>query len=461
MEESKKKKKPEEQIQEAESDLPEALLEYHIAAKEAAIARVLFHLKELEENIKENIKKNVVLNEEQKVLIRCLVRQIEEKEKKRDEKEVVTRDDVEESLKAVFQFVKDKEQLLQDLHSQIEETKKKIAEKQRERDYWLEYKNVGSKIHAERISSLEKDIADVKYELERTEEYYSEALKVVREENQKMFDRHMKLLSEDALKNAVGYLDKNCCREIEENEWLKEEVKIYRKEERDLKASVQLLEEENTSLVATLIDIKLQHLRVSGHLFHTKGAGLQELPKDEMKRENRKYAAKTDEKILRSAFPKIWSKTNYKKPPDSDEKLQKKFFTPALDRLLYEDEEEFQAYSKLGPLKRKLLVVGKAVPTCKETEEMPSGSHREEDIPIYLSVSVLQCKHFWFSKRAQLFHASRCLFGLQVSSTGLWAPLTKLLEAGITSRQVQTCTFWERRVKRLVLQHLFLFGCFL
>ncbi|NXU36451.1 CCD83 protein, partial [Drymodes brunneopygia] len=175
---------------------------------------------------------------------------------------VVTRDNVEESLKGVFQFVKDKEQLLQDLRSQIEKTKKIIAEKQRERDYWLEYKNVGSIIHAEKISSLEKDIAEVKYELERAEEYYREALKVVREENQKLFDRHIKLLSEEALKNAVGYLDKNCRREIEENEWLKEEVKIYRKEERDLKASVQLLEEGNINLMAKLIDIKLQHLRV-------------------------------------------------------------------------------------------------------------------------------------------------------------------------------------------------------
>ncbi|NXD20116.1 CCD83 protein, partial [Spelaeornis formosus] len=175
---------------------------------------------------------------------------------------VVTRDNVEESLKALFQFVKDKEQLLQDLRSQIEETKKKNSEKQRERDYWLEYKNVGSKIHAEKISSLEKDIAEVKYGLERTEEHYREALNVVKEENQKQFDRHMKVLSEEALKNAVRYLDKNCRREIEENEWLKEEVKIYRKQKSDLKASVQLLEEENTTLVAKLIDIKLQHLGV-------------------------------------------------------------------------------------------------------------------------------------------------------------------------------------------------------
>ncbi|XP_008633143.1 coiled-coil domain-containing protein 83 [Corvus cornix cornix] len=379
MEENKKKKKPEEQVQEPESDLPEALLEYHIVAKDAAIERVLFHLEGLEETIKENLKRNVVLKEEQKVLIRRLVRQIEEKENKRDDKEVVTRDDVEESLKAVFQFVKDKEQLLQDLRSQIEETKKIISEKQRERDYWLEYKNVGSKIHAEKISSLEKDIAEVKYELERTEEYYREALKVVREENQKLFDRHMKLLSEEALKNAVGYLDKHCRREIEENEWLKEEVKIYRKAHSDLEASVQLLEEENTSLVAKLIDTKLQHLRVQGHLFHTKGAGLQEeLPKDEMKRENRVYAAKADGKSLRSAFPKILPKTDYEKPQDSDEELWKKFFSPALDSSLCEDED-FQAYSKLGPLKRRLYVVGEAAPTCKEPEEMPSRSHKEED----------------------------------------------------------------------------------
>ncbi|NWV62876.1 CCD83 protein, partial [Malurus elegans] len=175
---------------------------------------------------------------------------------------VVTRDDVEELLKEVFQFVKDKEQVLQDVRSQIEATKQTILEKERERDYWLEYKNVGSKINDEKISSLEKDIEEVKSELEKTEEYYREAMKVVREENARMFDRHMKLLSEEALKNAVGYLDKHCRREIEENVWLKEEVEIYRKEESDLKASVQLLEEENTNLVAKLTDIKLQQLRV-------------------------------------------------------------------------------------------------------------------------------------------------------------------------------------------------------
>ncbi|NXF81505.1 CCD83 protein, partial [Sclerurus mexicanus] len=173
---------------------------------------------------------------------------------------VVTIEDVEESLKAIFQYVKEKEQLFEDLRSQIEETQQRISVKKRERDYWLEYKNVGSKIHNEKISSLEKDIKEVKDKLQRTTEYYRDALNAVKEENQSLFERHMKLLSEQALKSAVRYLDKNCRREIQENEWLKEEVKIYRKEVSDLKASVQLLEEENINLVAKLIDIKLQNL---------------------------------------------------------------------------------------------------------------------------------------------------------------------------------------------------------
>lgn len=39
-------------------------------------------------------------------------------------------------------------------------------------------------------------------------------------------------------------------------------VKLYRKEVRDLKASVQLLEEENIGLVRKLMDNKIQNLRV-------------------------------------------------------------------------------------------------------------------------------------------------------------------------------------------------------
>ncbi|KFZ69375.1 Coiled-coil domain-containing protein 83, partial [Podiceps cristatus] len=175
---------------------------------------------------------------------------------------VVTRDDVEESLKAKWQCVKDKEQLLKELHSQIEEAEQRLLLKQSERDYWLEYKNVGSKAQADKIMNLEKDIKEIKDDLHRTAEYYRNALKTVKEENDRLVERHMKLSKEQAPENAVRYLDKNSRREIEENAWLKEEVKLYEKEVSDLKASIQLLEEENIALVTKLIDSKLQNLRV-------------------------------------------------------------------------------------------------------------------------------------------------------------------------------------------------------
>ncbi|NXH72283.1 CCD83 protein, partial [Hydrobates tethys] len=138
---------------------------------------------------------------------------------------VVTRDDVEESLKAKWQYVKDKEQLLKDLQSQIEEAGQRLSVKQSERDYWLEYKNVGSKAQANKIMNLEKDIKEVKDDLRRATEYYRNALKAVKEENDRLVERQMKLSKEQAPENAVRYLDKNTRREIEENEWLKEEVR--------------------------------------------------------------------------------------------------------------------------------------------------------------------------------------------------------------------------------------------
>lgn len=54
-----------------------------------------------------------------------------------------------------------------DLHSQIEETDKRLSVKRDERDYWLEYKNVGSKAQADKIMNLEKNIKEVKDDFHR------------------------------------------------------------------------------------------------------------------------------------------------------------------------------------------------------------------------------------------------------------------------------------------------------
>ncbi|NXL90304.1 CCD83 protein, partial [Alectura lathami] len=175
---------------------------------------------------------------------------------------VVTRADVEESLKDTWQYARDKEQILKDLRFQTEEVGQQLSVKQAERDHLLEYKNVGSKTDANRIESLVKDIKEVEDDFRRASEYYRNALKAMKEEDDALVEMHMKKSKEQAPESAVRYLDKSSCREIEENEWLKEEIKLYQKEVRDLKASVQRLEEENIALVTKLMDIKTQNLRI-------------------------------------------------------------------------------------------------------------------------------------------------------------------------------------------------------
>ncbi|KAM9203420.1 coiled-coil domain-containing protein 83 [Mergus octosetaceus] len=388
MEEKKKEDKSEEQLSE-ESAFQEALLEFQIETKEAAIDQVLCNLKQVEEKNKEYHERNNHLKEEQQAHIRRILRKIEEKEKEQDEKEVVTRDDVEESLQATWQYAKDKEQLLKDLRSRTEETDQQLSAKQSERDYWLEYKNVGSKTHANKIKNLEKDIKEVKDDLHRATEYYRKALKAVKEENDRLVELYTKKSKEQAPESAVRYLDKSSIREIEENEWLKEEVKVYRKKVRDLKASIQLLEEENINLVTKLIDGKLRNLKVPRHLCLTQAAGLQgEFSQNEIKAvEPREYSAKTNgEESLKSAAipcqkrkssPKIQSETKVEKPQDRDEELQEKSLIPLLNSL-YEVEQDFQEYLKLGPLESKLMcVIGRAMPIHKAPEEMPGRSPTE------------------------------------------------------------------------------------
>ncbi|XP_062441836.1 coiled-coil domain-containing protein 83 [Rhea pennata] len=391
MEEKKKEEKTEEDLAEPRSAFFEALLEFQIQIKEETIDQVLLDLKQVEEKNKEYHERNDRLKDEQQARIRRILRKLEEEEKQQDQKEIVTRDDVEESLKAKWQYIKDKEQLLKDLRFQIEETDQKLLAKRAERDYWLEYKNVGSKTQANKIKNLEKDIKEIKDDLHRATEYYTNALKTLKEKNDSLVETQVKKSKEQAPEHAVKQIDKSSCRDIEENEWLKQEVKIHQKEISDLKASIFLLEEENIGLVMKLLDLRLQNLRVPRHLFLTQAAGLQnELPKDGMKGlEHGEHEAKTDgDENLRNTsvphqkenvFSKFPSETENEKSQDSYEELWEDAFAPTLSSLLYEDEKDFQEYLKLGPLETKLMcVVGRAMPIHKESQEMPSKSHFED-----------------------------------------------------------------------------------
>lgn len=55
-----------------------------------------------------------------------------------------------------------------DLLFQTEETDQRLSVRQSERDYWLDYKNVGSRMDANKIKNLKRDIREVKDDFERS-----------------------------------------------------------------------------------------------------------------------------------------------------------------------------------------------------------------------------------------------------------------------------------------------------
>ncbi|XP_067424869.1 coiled-coil domain-containing protein 83 isoform X1 [Emydura macquarii macquarii] len=393
----KKKKKENQagQFKEARSSFPEALLAFQIQIKEEAINQLLVELKQLKEkNIKYH-ERNDCLKEEQLGHIRTLLSSLKTQEKELEQKEILTRDDVEVAMKEKWQYIRDQEMLLKELRSKINEVEQKLLVKQAEKDYWLEYKNVGSGEHGKQIKLLEKDIHGFKDDLEQMTEYYRNTLEMTKEKMDGLVEKQMDQKKEWATENAVKHIDKTSHREIEENEWLKEEVEMYRKEVSDLEASAQLLEEENIYMIKSLFNCRLQNLKISRHLFLTQGAGLQvqgeELLSEDLEGLHcRDYAAKTDAGdespkstepfvLAKKVFSDIQSKTEGEKQEDSYEDLWGEPMAPALNDLLYEDEKDFQEYLKLGPLETKLMsAVGRAMPIHEEMREMPSKCQFED-----------------------------------------------------------------------------------
>uniref|UniRef100_A0A8C0HHZ6 Coiled-coil domain containing 83 n=1 Tax=Chelonoidis abingdonii TaxID=106734 RepID=A0A8C0HHZ6_CHEAB len=332
-----------------------------IQIKEEEINQLLFELKQLKEKNKKYHERNNYLKEEQLGHIRSLLSNLKTQDKELEQKEIVTRDDVEAAMREKWQYFRDQEVLLKELRSKINEVEHKLLVKQAEKDYWLEYKNVGSREHAKQIKLLENDIHGLKDDLEQMTGQYGKVNTSTYSYvplSKFCLQRRSEILFSQ---NAVKHIDKTSHREIEENEWLKEEVEIYRKEVSDLEASAQLLEEENIYMIRSLFNCRLQNLKISGHLFLTQGAGLQvqgeELLSEDLEGlQCRDYAGKQSSSEVPLSCHAIADEQQY-----------------SLSLL------QLQVYSKLGALGTKLMsVAGRAMPIHEEVREMPSKCQFEE-----------------------------------------------------------------------------------
>ncbi|XP_070281903.1 coiled-coil domain-containing protein 83 isoform X1 [Myotis yumanensis] len=349
--------------------ISEALLHYHLQIKENIVERLMVQIKNLREKNQKSHDRNGRLKDEQIWHIRNLLKELSEE---KSEGLKVTREDVETAMKEKWKFERDQEQNLKDMRLQISNAEKLFLEKLSEKEYWEEYKNVGSAQHAKLIISLQNDINKVKENAEKMSEQY----KITLEDARKRIIRDTLLQldqkKEWATENAVRFIDKGSYREIWENDWLKKEIAIHRKEVDVLEKAIQELEEENLELIDQLFNCRLVDLKIPRQLYLTQAAGHELAPVKKPLELSETYIEKSKpEPIEETSSNKMSSSVAFEALPISheddirsdqqqstdSESSSIDFGTSDMKYLLYEDEKDFKDYVNLGPLEVKLMRV--------------------------------------------------------------------------------------------------------
>nr|XP_054097369.1 coiled-coil domain-containing protein 83 isoform X4 [Callithrix jacchus] len=358
----------------------EALLDYQCQIKENAAERFMFQIKTLREKNQKYHERNSHLKEEQIWHIRHLLKELSEE--KAEGLPVVTRENVEEAMKEKWKFERDQEKNLKDMRIQISNAEKLFLEKLGEKEYWEEYKNVGSEQHAKLITSLQNDINTVKENAEKMSEHYKVTLEDSRKKIVKETLLQLDQKKEWATQNAVKLIDKGSYLAIWENDWLKKEQEEVQSEGWGKVPYKTIRSHENSRT----------NMRTAWRrLYLTQAAGL-EVPPEEMslelpethtekselqpiKAESGNTMHSSDEiRTLHLSHEKSITDLQYVKTVEEESSCTESGDTD-VKYLLYEDEKDFKDYVNLGPLGVKLMSV--------ESKKMPIH-FQEKEIPVKL-----------------------------------------------------------------------------
>ncbi|XP_042711919.2 coiled-coil domain-containing protein 83 isoform X4 [Chrysemys picta bellii] len=319
----KKKENPVGQFKEARSSFPEALLAFQIQIKEEAIDQLLFELKQLKEKNKKYHERNDYLKEEQLGHIRSLLSNLKIQDKELEQKEVVTRDDVEAAMREKWQYVKDQELLLKEYYRHtLETTKEKM-------DRLVEKQMNEKKEWATEVEMYRKEVSDLEASAQLLEE---ENIYMIRS----LFNcrlQNLKISGHLFLTQGAGL-------QVQGEELLSEDLEGL--QGRDYAAKTDAGDESTKSTAPLAME--------------------------------------------KEVFSDTQSETEAEKQEDSYEDLWGEPMAPALNYLLYEDEKDIQEHSKLGPLGTKLMsAVGRAMPIHEELREMSSKCQFEDSFDTYKS----------------------------------------------------------------------------
>ncbi|XP_067888983.1 coiled-coil domain-containing protein 83 [Heterodontus francisci] len=393
-----KKKKDSKGSNEDKLTLAEAFLKFRFQLKEKAIEKFTHEIRLLEEMNARSREQNELLKKEQKEQIRILVRRAKEQEKDLERKEKINNEQVEKAMKENLELIKQNKQQVQEMESFINDLEQKILNKKGMKEYWLEYKNVGSTEHGKIIKLRENEIVEMVKNFSDIEDHFHRALARAKEDIDRLTKEQMDEKKTFAAQQAISYMGRFSRQEVKENAWLKKELKLYRLEVANIEQAVQKVEEENLEVLSQLFDCQISDLNICRNLFeiHAIGPEGQDggvLERDLVELELRGQPSEFDDDVS-SNLPKlknikllaIENKASSLQPyfkeekPGSDEPQFQlgKSVSQNLTYLLQEDEKYFE-HLQCGALEQKLLhIEGQAMPLQVIKQSSSQGKRNEQ-----------------------------------------------------------------------------------
>lgn len=322
----------------------EAILLYKANVMEEKLKDMKQQMYAWEEKNERHLARNKKLKSEQNILMERLLEQSRIVEKTWEDEEIIEKTAVLETLQEKRICAESTENELQELQKQITEVEKEIEVLKKETDYWTLYREKEQFYHATYIEVLKQQIRNMNTSFSYLHGFLTE--KLAKDKNTIHQDMTNKLDDHkiEATELAIRQIPKQYKQEIQDNDWLKQEVAHQQKEFENLYKYTSELELSNLQTMEQLFEYNANDLKIVRNLSLNQCSEFDDIQASpgilEMD------LTRLDENY--SHFPAlIYS-------PDDIDNIYKTVF------LMQEDPMDFM---KLGPIEWKLLAVcGKPAP---------------------------------------------------------------------------------------------------
>ncbi|XP_064617817.1 coiled-coil domain-containing protein 83-like [Liolophura sinensis] len=377
-----KKKEPELTFQ-------EAILAYKVNILEKKLEDLNYEVRGWEEKNKRAIERNDRLKSEQELLVENLLRTAKDFDKLVEGEEMTNKSDVIVTMKGLWQRRGELEKEVAEIEAEIQLKEKEIDAVEKQVEYWSDYRDRGQNDQQKHITLLQQELADLQSSFELMASHLELSLDTTKSDIKKKTDNALDQQKYLAAEKAMAKLDKQSRQEVLDNDWLKREVEIHKRECDELYQSVSSLEQENLKIMSELFDCRVEDLKISRNLFLTQfeeGENLEETGILEMdltglslegrltSPELQKRAESKDNAVavrpksatLKAIEDKILPLLiKEQEEQDEEEETDDEDETDSVDMDVLSDDffvEDINDYLKLGPLELKLLnIEGKAM----------------------------------------------------------------------------------------------------